>query len=385
MNSLPALRCVALGLVGAGLLSVAARAAEPLTIQNEFLRVTWDAGSSSLAIAALPAGKTFASRIKLGGSGGRARAATIEDGKFGRGAESTLDYTDGNRDTVRLFGHLPFALFSATLHNGGREPAIVERLRSVSARLDIGRPTGEPAGAGHGRPDDARKEPRQLRLSGRGRSGDPRRRGRRVADRTIGAAAWSSRRWQGAGRASRPGSTTAGCGSSRARTPAAETFALGWFDDARLGLEAYAEAVAKVSTTSSCRRSRPAIAPGTPRSTAGPATRSTWPSWRPSPHGSLKPFGFEFVQIDDQWQAGVSKNGPQRNFTTHRPGGPYPGGMKATADKICGGWASRPASGSCPLPAPAYDPFFQDHPGLVRPGRPTASPSRPTGAAPAWT
>ena len=88
MNCLRTLLSVAAGLLGAGLLSAVARAAEPLTIENECLRVAWDAGSSSLAIGTQPAGKTFASRVKLGGSGGSVKAATVEDGKFGRGAEA---------------------------------------------------------------------------------------------------------------------------------------------------------------------------------------------------------------------------------------------------------------------------------------------------------
>jgi hypothetical protein len=42
----------------------------------------------------------------------------------------------------------------------------------------------------------------------------------------------------------------------------------------------------------------------------------------------LKDFGFEFLQIDDQWQAS------RRDFTSHNPKGPYPDGMKKTADNI---------------------------------------------------
>ncbi len=66
----------------------------------------------------------------------------------------------------------------------------------------------------------------------------------------------------------------------------------------------------RASTRSSCRRSRPVTAPGTRTSTAAPATKSTWRNWRPSPRSNLKPFGFDFVQIDDGWQDGVSTNGP---------------------------------------------------------------------------
>lgn len=48
----------------------------------------------------------------------------------------------------------------------------------------------------------------------------------------------------------------------------------------------------------------------------------------------LKPYGLNVMQIDDYWQLGVKENGPRRNFTDVRPDGPYPGGMKATADYL---------------------------------------------------
>ena len=138
-----------------------------------------------------------------------------------------------------------------------------------------------------------------------------------------------------------------------------ETFALGYFADARLGLEAYADAVASVYSIK------------LPRQPAGYCT------WYPEKHGgacdekylaqlweyaakNLKQFGFDFVQIDDQWQAEVSKNGPKRDFTTHNPIGPYPAGMKAAADGI----KSRgliPEIWFMPFAGTYYDPVYKDH------------------------
>lgn len=54
----------------------------------------------------------------------------------------------------------------------------------------------------------------------------------------------------------------------------------------------------------------------------------------------LKPFGFSFVQIDDEWQDGARNpdgsriNGPRRGFTRHKPDGPYPSGMALTAQNL---------------------------------------------------
>jgi hypothetical protein len=106
-----------------------------------------------------------------------------------------------------------------------------------------------------------------------------------------------------------------------------ELFAIGRFDDALVGLEAYADAVAKVHQI----KLRPI-----------PSGYCTWYS---RPHGGaadekslkelatfarekLAPFGFNLVQIDDKWQLS------NRDYTTHKPTGPYPSGMKATADTL---------------------------------------------------
>jgi hypothetical protein len=43
---------------------------------------------------------------------------------------------------------------------------------------------------------------------------------------------------------------------------------------------------------------------------------------------NLDGYGLDFLQIDDGWQIAG------RDFTTHKPTGPYPGGMKATADAV---------------------------------------------------
>jgi hypothetical protein len=106
-----------------------------------------------------------------------------------------------------------------------------------------------------------------------------------------------------------------------------ETFVIGCFDDARRGLEAYADAAAKANNVK-----------------LNPVT-SGYCTWYSNPHGGasdethmaeladfcereLTKFGFEVLQIDDKWQISG------RDFTTHKPTGPYPGGMKPTADKI---------------------------------------------------
>lgn len=112
-----------------------------------------------------------------------------------------------------------------------------------------------------------------------------------------------------------------------------EPLLVGAFSDARLGLEAYAEEVAKTLKI----RLKPA-----------PCGYCTWYSDRNGGSGNeastqvfantaaaeLARYGFRFFQIDDGWQSGDSKNGPNKNFTIYRQQGPYTSGMKQTADYL---------------------------------------------------
>lgn len=109
-----------------------------------------------------------------------------------------------------------------------------------------------------------------------------------------------------------------------------ETFVVGCFEDARLGLEAYADAVAKVY-----KIKLPPM----------PTVHCTWyVDWASNQEkmknrtafvaAELKKFGLNVMQIDDGWQLGKSKNGPNKVFIGHKPKGPYKDGMRATADVI---------------------------------------------------
>ncbi len=112
-----------------------------------------------------------------------------------------------------------------------------------------------------------------------------------------------------------------------------ETLVVGYFDDARLGQEKFADLMAKHYKI----KLHPQV-----------NGYCTWYSDQHRGAGdeksiveladfaakNLKPFGFSFVQIDDEWQDGGTYNGPRRGFDRVKPNGPYPSGMKATAEKL---------------------------------------------------
>jgi hypothetical protein len=330
--------------------------AQPLTIENAALAVKFDAGRFSLTTK--PTQRVFVKDGQLSAPGGTAKVVPVTDKTFGPGQSIEVAYAEGHRDTITLFPDLPFALFRSSIHNRGSEATVTKSVRPFSAVVDLGRPAAELTTLGTG--------------------------GLLAPDKNPGSYVWlavaepQSRRgvvcgWlthdRGSGvmfsKVENEQVRVAGqidYGRLRAapgKTVELETLAVGGFDDARLGLEAWADAVAKVYDI----KLRPQ-----------PTGYCTWYS---QPHGgasdqtylaelsafaatNLAPFGFSVVQIDDRWQAGISSNGPKRNFTTHAPNGPYPDGMKAISDKIKSD-ALVPGIWFMPFAGTWYDPWFKDH------------------------
>ncbi len=118
----------------------------------------------------------------------------------------------------------------------------------------------------------------------------------------------------------------------------AELFVIGLFADPLIGLEAYGAAIARAN--------------GIVLNKPVPSGYCTWYS---QPHGGacdqkhlaeladfcgkeLAPFGFNVIQIDDQWQGGRMRpkdfSGPRLGFLEHNPNGPYGDGVKPAADSI---------------------------------------------------
>jgi hypothetical protein len=113
-----------------------------------------------------------------------------------------------------------------------------------------------------------------------------------------------------------PGQTTEG-----------ELFAIGHFDDTLLGLEAYADAVAKLHRVK-LRPIPSGYCTWYSRPHGGAADEKSLAELATFVHDKLARFGFNLIQIDDKWQIA------NRDYTAHKPKGPYPSGMKPTADSL---------------------------------------------------
>ena len=112
-----------------------------------------------------------------------------------------------------------------------------------------------------------------------------------------------------------------------------EILVIGAFDDCRFGLEAYADQVAKQYSIHLLPQPS-GYCTWYSNVHGGAGTESGTREFMDVAAEKLVPFGFNLFQIDDHWQMGNSTNGPRKNFTAHNPNGPYPSGMKPTADYI---------------------------------------------------
>ncbi len=336
--------------------NVALAQAPGVSIENEVLAARFSSGS--LSLTAKSGQRTFLKECRLSALGGVPHVSPARHPQFGSGQAIEIVQDDGSLDRLMLFRNLPFALFQCRLHNGSNQPTVTRARQSLSAMVDIGKPAAELKSFGTGGllPLDqnpgsyvwlAVVEPKTRNGVVFGWLTEDRGSGVLFSAVEREAARVEARIDYGHLRLA-PG-----------KTEALETLAVGFFEDARLGLEAWADTVAKVHDIH------------LPPQPAGYCT------WYSQPHGGasdekhlaeqsayaakhLAPFGFSVIQIDDKWQEGISTNGPKRNFTTHRSDGPYPSGMKAAAENIKA-LGLVPGIWFMPFAGTFYDPFFKDH------------------------
>ena len=332
---------------------------EVLTIRNASLEARFDTATQRLNIFAQ--GRAVLAEGELGELGAcKAQCVKLEAGLFGAGEGLELVAADGKQSVrVELREKLPFALVTTTLHNGGKEPLNIRSLKTFSARAELGVPLA------------------QVKAHGTGGLLDP--------EKNTGSYAWLALAEPQSRSGLVAGWLTHDRGSGVLFSPVTnsqlrleaqidygrllvkpgateklETLAVGWFADARLGLEAWADAIAQQYAI---------------KLPPQPSGFCTWYTDKYSgacdeqhlavlaecAAKELKPFGFDFVQIDDHWQAGKSKNGPCRDFMNVKENGPYPNGMKPTADAISK-LGLTPGIWFMPFAGTPQDGIFLEHP-----------------------
>ncbi len=138
-----------------------------------------------------------------------------------------------------------------------------------------------------------------------------------------------------------------------------ERFVIGAFDDCRLGLEKYADAIAQYYSIEPNQDALVGYCTWYSEKHGGACDENSMKELTKALVEDFGDFGLQYVQIDDKWQLGASKNGPNKDFTAHNPKGPYPSGMASTsqflnANSLVAGLWFMPFSGNFD------DPYWAD-------------------------
>ena len=333
------------------------RAGARISIANDQYVVSVRPAEGTFTVADKAGGRTFVTEGRLPG-GGTGKAIELSDKTFGNGRSIEVIQADGNRDVIALFPATPFVLFKQILHNGGAEAVVLNHVPAVSAKLDLGKPASALQSLGTGGLLRPAKNPGSYAFAA---VVDP--------DSRSGVVAGWITEDRGSGVVFTPvendhvgikGQIDYGRLRIKPGEDAeTETLAIGCFTDARDGLEAYADQIARIYSIK-LRPQRPGYC-----------------TWYMEKHGSscdekhllelsqfaaakLKPFGFDFIQIDDGWQEGIKSNGPKKNFTAFAHKGPYSSGMKGMAGEI-DALGLTPGIWFMPFAGNFNDPFFAPH------------------------
>jgi hypothetical protein len=291
---------------------------------------------------------------------GAVRAGPVRDSVFGQGQEISVAAANGAGESFQVFPGLPFVLHRSILVNTGAVAMVLNKVPLMDAVLELGKPADPLVALGTGGLKPLAQNVGSYTWMA---VADP-------ASRAGVVGGWlTQERGSGVvftridgGKVNLEARLEYGClRIEPGKSVMSETFILGWFPDARLGLEGWADAVAW----------RMAI--------KLPPMPIVYCTWYDNVHGgssdakalaelssyasrTLRPYELSCVQIDDGWQMGDPKgNGPRKNFSAYDPKGPYPQGMKPTADALkadgftAGLWIL-PFGGSW------NDPFFAPHP-----------------------
>ncbi len=267
------------------------------------------------------------------------RTEAASDPVFGKGRRILVPQVDG-ATSLELYRDLPFLFIRKQLTNDGAAATDLQRVVPATFSLDLGRPADAlrtMGTAGLTAPD---KHPGSYVFL---TCADPETRRGVVAgwithDRGDGVLFSGIRE----GRVEFKAQIDYG----HLRVPPGkserlETLAVGLFDDARIGEEWFADAIRKQyhiklhpQVSGYCTWYSEVGGHGDPKNGAGASNERDVVALAEFASRELKPFGFSFVQIDDEWQDGGQYNGPRRGFDRAKPDGPYPNGMQPVAEKI---------------------------------------------------
>ena len=301
-------------------------------IGNSTLMLIYNPQTRDFNLSSKSTGKLFVKKLVPNLNFREVANTKVTDPVFGTGQALTAIGTDGSSVSFVLYPSQPFLFITQTVRNSGNGILDIPKLNPVSFLIDLGKPINRLKTLGTGGLLDPDKNPGSYVFL---TTVDP-------ASRNGVVSGWLTNE-KGSGVLFsqvknnlvqiNPQIDYGRFNIPVAKTENTETLLIGYFADARLGEEQFADAIAK--------KQRIKLKPRT-------AVYCTWYSEKNGGAGTesetiklagfikkeLKPFGLGVLQIDDQWQAGAQYNGPHRGFDQVDPKGGYPNGMTTTANAI---------------------------------------------------
>jgi hypothetical protein len=308
--------------------------AATLRIENAALAAQYDEGEVSFTLQEKETGRAFVSAGRLDGAGGLAAVEEAADPVFGIGRRIVVTQADGSVATLSLFQNLPFLLIRKEQKNSGAVKEDLQKVAPVSFALDLDRPAAELKTMGTGGLLPADQNPGSYLFLA---VADP-------ATRSGAVVGWLT---QDRG----SGTVFSGIKNGKVEVKAQlehghlllppgqsaklDTLAIGFFSDARLGLEQFADAVKRQYDI----RLRPPVATYCSWYAEGPdhggaGTEATTIELSKFIARELKPFGLGVIQIDSGWQDGPPIGGFSTEFVRASPNGPYRNGFDSVARQL---------------------------------------------------
>ena len=314
------------------LMGVVATSAADITIENTHLSVTAKPDENAFSVESKAGGGLFLPRAKFFNPVKEAEAREVSSPTWGKGKEILVTHEDGSETSIRLFGNSRFLGLHTSVHNPGKQPLAMKSLDVLDMDIQLGKRELMSYGtAGLASPEDAKGSYTFHAYV------DPETRNGVVSawlthDRGVGV--FFPRAGVGLKTQLDFGHYQVKPGASRPT----DVLLIGYFDDARAGLESYASGVAAHYDI----KLKPK-----------PGVYCTWYHSGASDENkiaqnteyaekNLKPFGLDVMQIDDKWQAilpkgfkhegKIKKTGPIKVFVDTNPN--YAKGMAHTAQKI---------------------------------------------------
>ena len=306
-----------------------------VSIKNPFLEVSFDSEKNDLVIKSAKTGTIVVSKAAFSLDVKSAGIEGVKDARLGKGEEIIVQHVDGSSTSIRLFDSCPFAHVHTSVNNPGKEPLDIDSLEILDMKLGLdGKKLMSYGTAGLKPVSNAAGSYAFHALA------DPETRNGVVTawlTHDVGVGVFFPRA-DGDGAALKAQLDFGLLRVRPGKTRDTDTLLIGYFDDARLGLEGYADAVA----THYMIKLKPK-----------PGVYCTWYHSGASNEGqigentqfaakSLKPFGLDVMQIDDKWQAilpngfkhegKIPTTGPIKVFVDAKSN--YSKGMAHTAKNI---------------------------------------------------